>query len=104
VLISHNRHEVQSLMWDYVGIVRSDLRLQRAARRIALVQDEVENFYKRTKVSEHLIELRNITLVARLIIESAMRRKESRGLHYMTDYPAPDPALAQTDTTLRIAH
>jgi L-aspartate oxidase len=104
VLISHNRHEVQSLMWDYVGIVRSDLRLQRAARRILLLQDEVEDFYKRTKVSEHLIELRNIALVARLIIECAMRRKESRGLHYTTDYPAPDPALAQSDTTIALAH
>jgi L-aspartate oxidase len=100
VLISHNRHEVQSLMWDYVGIVRSDLRLQRAARRIQLVQDEVENFYKRTKVSEDLIELRNITLVARLIIDCAMRRKESRGLHYTTDYPSSDPSLAQTDTII----
>lgn len=98
VLISHNRFEVQSLMWDYVGIVRSTLRLQRALRRIQLVQAEVENFYKRTKISEHLIELRNITLVARLIIDCAMRRKESRGLHATTDYPDPDPSLSQTDT------
>lgn len=100
VLISHNRREVRTLMWDYVGIVRSSLRLQRAARRIDLISNEVEDFYKRTRVSEKLIQLRNITQIAGLIIECALRRHESRGLHFTTDYPAPDPALEQQDTIL----
>lgn len=100
VLISHNRKEVRTLMWDYVGIVRSSLRLQRAQRRIRLLWSEVEDFYKRTRVSEELIQLRNITLLAALIIESGLRRKESRGLHYTTDYPDPDPVLEQQDTLL----
>lgn len=102
ILLSHNRREVQTLMWDYVGIVRSTLRLERARRRIVFLQQEIEEYYKRTRVSEKLIELRNIALVGRLIIESALRRKESRGLHYTTDYPALDPALAQSDTVLSL--
>lgn len=101
VLISHDRTEVRTLMWDYVGIVRSSLRLERAKRRIDFLSEEVEDFYKRTRVSEALIELRNITLVAGLIIDSALARKESRGLHYTTDYPEPDPALDGVDTTLK---
>jgi L-aspartate oxidase len=102
VLLSHNKHEVQSLMWDYVGILRSTLRLERALRRIEFLQNEIEDFYKRTRVSEKLIELRNLTLVARLIITSALRRTESRGLHYTTDYPTPDPRLEQEDTVLSL--
>ena len=102
VLVSHNRKEVQTLMWDYVGIVRSDLRLQRAKRRIDLLQAEIENFYKRTRVSEELIQLRNLTLIGHLIIECALRRTESRGLHHTTDYPEADPAQAQSDTVLSI--
>lgn len=85
-LISHNRKEIQQVMWDYVGIVRSNHRLERASRRIQLIQDEVKDFYRRTKVSEGLIELRNLACVANLIIKSALCRKESRGLHYTTDY------------------
>lgn len=87
VLVSHNRKEIQQLMWDYVGIVRSNHRLVRAQRRISLIQDEVRDFYTRTKVSEGLIELRNVSCVADLIIRSALERKESRGLHFTTDYP-----------------
>lgn len=102
VLISHNRKEVRTLMWDYVGIVRSDLRLARAKRRIDLLRSEVEDFYKRTRVSERLIQLRNITLLGSLIIESAIRRRESRGLHYTTDYPETDPKMDQVDTTLSV--
>ncbi len=102
VLISHNRREVRTLMWDYVGIVRSDLRLARAKRRIDLLRSEVEDFYKRTRVSERLIQLRNITLLGHLIIESAMRRRESRGLHYTTDYPETDPGMDQADTLLSV--
>ena len=90
VLIEHDRREIQEIMWDYVGIVRSDLRLARAQRRLQLIEEEIENFYKRTKVVEGLIELRNLTLVADLIIRSAQRRMESRGLHYTTDYPHRD--------------
>jgi L-aspartate oxidase len=102
VLISHNRKEVRTLMWDYVGIVRSSLRLQRARRRIDLLKNEVEDFYKRTSVSEKLIQLRNITLLASLIIKSALQRHESRGLHFTTDFPDPDPALEQQDTVLSL--
>ena len=87
VLISHNRQELKQIMWNYVGIVRSNLRLQRALRRIELLHREVEDFYHRTKVSVPLCELRNLISVGYLIITDAMARKESRGLHYNTDYP-----------------
>lgn len=87
ILISHDQREIQRLMWDYVGIVRSDERLQRAERRINLIRDEIEMFYKKTKVTPALLELRNLSCVASLIIRSALFRKESRGLHYTTDYP-----------------
>ncbi|MBI1805365.1 MAG: L-aspartate oxidase [Ignavibacteriae bacterium] len=87
VLISHDCREIQEIMWDYVGIVRSDLRLERAQRRLKFIRNEIENFYKRTKVVEGLIELRNLSTVADLIVRCALMRKESRGLHYTTDYP-----------------
>ncbi len=87
VLISHNIRELQQIMWDYVGIVRSDLRLNRAFRRTRMLHDEVESFYQRTKVSVPLCQLRNMISVSYLIIKSALKRKESRGLHYTTDYP-----------------
>lgn len=90
VLLSHDRQEVQRLMWDYVGIVRSDFRLQRAARRIGVIAQEVEEFYKRTKVTEALLELRNITTVAALTVRCALARRESRGLHYTIDCPELD--------------
>lgn len=101
VLVSHNRKEIQQLMWDYVGIVRSNHRLERARRRIGLILDEVKDFYKRTKVTEGLIELRNLTCVADLIIRSALERKESRGLHYTTDYPSTDDTHWLKDTVIR---
>ncbi|MEX0609018.1 MAG: L-aspartate oxidase [Balneolaceae bacterium] len=87
VLISHNRQELKQIMWDYVGIVRSNLRLQRAMRRIELLNEEVEDFYNRTRVSVPLCELRNLVSVGYMIVRAAMQRKESRGLHYNTDYP-----------------
>lgn len=87
VLISHNKRELQQIMWDYVGIVRSDLRLKRAFRRTRLLYEETEDFYTRTRVSVPLCELRNMIVVAYIVIKSAMMRKESRGLHYNTDYP-----------------
>ncbi|NOZ56657.1 MAG: FAD-binding protein, partial [Calditrichaeota bacterium] len=98
VLISHDREEVQGLMWDYVGIVRSNLRLRRARRRIGLIQQEIEDFYRRTRVTEGLLELRNMAQVAALIVDSAMYRKESRGLHYNTDYPSKDDKRWLRDT------
>lgn len=87
VLISQNKAEIKQIMSNYVGIVRSDLRLNRALRRIELIKNELENFYKKTKVNRELIELRNMALISYLIIKSALKRKESRGLHYNTDYP-----------------
>ncbi|MBN2041504.1 MAG: L-aspartate oxidase [Spirochaetes bacterium] len=87
VLIQHNLEEVKRLMWDYVGIVRSDLRLQRAYSRIIFLEQEIQDYYKRSTVSSKLVELRNLATVAKLIIKGALVRKESRGLHYNTDYP-----------------
>ena len=87
ILISHNKEELQSIMWDYVGIVRSDLRLERAFRRTRFLYEETEDFFQRTKVSVPLCELRNLIANAYMIIRSALNRKESRGLHYTTDYP-----------------
>jgi L-aspartate oxidase len=101
VLVSHNRKEIQQLMWDYVGIVRSNHRLERAQRRIRLILEEVKDFYKRTKVTEDLIELRNLSCVADLIIRSALERKESRGLHYTTDYITTDDIHWLKDTVIR---
>ncbi len=86
VLVQHDLKEIRSLMWDYVGIMRSNLRLQRAARRIDLIYSEVLDFYNRTIPTREILELRNIALVAQLIIRSALQRKESRGLHFNTDY------------------
>ncbi|MDQ7040757.1 MAG: L-aspartate oxidase [Rhodothermus sp.] len=89
VLISHNRDELRRIMWDYVGIVRSQLRLERALRRTRLLYEETEDFYRRARLSPGLCELRNMIAVAYLIIRSAQMRRESRGLHYMLDYPEP---------------
>jgi L-aspartate oxidase len=100
VLLSHNITEVQSVMWDYVGIVRSNLRLQRAMRRIAFLQNETENFYKRTRITPRLLELRNIVTTAKLVVASALKRHESRGLHYTTDYPSRNDAYWNKNTTL----
>ncbi|MFA6457106.1 MAG: L-aspartate oxidase [Bacteroidota bacterium] len=101
VLVSHNRKEIQQLMWDYVGIVRSNHRLERAQRRTKLILEEVNGFYKRTKVTEGLIELRNLSCVADLIIRSALERKESRGLHYTTDYQTVDDIHWLKDTVIQ---
>ncbi len=87
VLISQNRTEIKQIMFNYVGIVRSNLRLNRALRRIQLIMNETEVFYKKTKVNRELLELRNMAQISYLIIRSALMRKESRGLHYSTDYP-----------------
>lgn len=86
ILVTHNIRETQRIMSDYVGIMRSDFRLERAMRRLELLYNETEDFYKKTKISVKLCELRNIIQVSYIVIKSAMMRKESRGLHYTTDY------------------
>jgi L-aspartate oxidase len=87
VAIQHNWHELRLFMWDYVGIVRTDKRLERALRRIRLLKQEMQQDYPQSRVSNNLLELRNLITVAELIVRCAMQRKESRGLHYNLDYP-----------------
>ncbi|NNF03237.1 MAG: FAD-binding protein, partial [Rhodothermales bacterium] len=90
VLVAHNRDELRRVMWDYVGIVRSEHRLDRARRRTKLIFEETEEFYRKSRVSAGLCELRNMIAVAWLIIRSAATRHESRGLHTMSDFPERD--------------
>lgn len=101
VVIEHDRREVQQLMWDYVGIVRSTSRLKRAERRLKLIRREIEDYYRKTRVTMPLVELRNLAETALIIIRSALWRKESRGLHYTTDHPMPVPRLSRRDTIIK---
>lgn len=100
IVVSHNWDELRRGMWDYVGIVRTTKRLERAQHRVDLLKEEIRDYYRNFKISNDLIELRNLVLVAELIIRSAMARQESRGLHFTRDYPNSDPKLATRDTVL----
>jgi len=102
VLVQHDIEDVKRLMWDYVGIVRSDKRLQKAHKRILMLADDIHDYYKKSTISSRIVELRNLATVAKLIIRSALARKDSIGLHYNSDHPLP--GKRQVNVVLQADH
>lgn len=100
IVVSHNWDELRRFMWDYVGIVRTNKRLQRARHRIDLLKEEIRDYYSNFRISNDLVELRNLLSVAELTVRCALERRESRGLHYTLDYPDRDDSAAARDTVL----
>jgi L-aspartate oxidase len=101
VLLDHDRNELLSLMWDYVGVVRSDYRLQRAKNRVGALVSDAEDYYQTRPLSYEIIELRTLSTVAKLIIEFAITRKESRGLHYNVDHPTVNDRMWLKELVLK---
>lgn len=100
IVIKQNWSEIRHLMWNYVGIVRSNSKLKRAMKRIAVIKEEINEYYWNFKITSDLIELRNLTIVAEAIIRSAQKRKESRGLHYNIDYPNKNELVKDTSVSI----